>query len=276
MTRKPAPARQRLGLRRPAARTGSRAMRGDDVVKSVGRVFRILELFDLQQREMSLTTIAERLRYPPSSASALLKSMTALGYLTFDQTRRTYMPTTRVGLLGNWAFGRLFGEARILQMMQYLHEQTDETILLGMQNDIFAQYIHVVQAKRHILYQVAPGSLRSLCRSAIGWVLLSAQSDAAIAKTVRRINAEVERRADRVDLGELMTKVSQVRAAGYVYSRNSVNDSVGAIAVLLPRPSGERPLAVGVAGLVKRLDASEAKIVKTISTAIARFVAAKT
>ena len=54
----------------------------DSIVKSVGRVFEVLELFDAERAALTATTIARTLKYPASSTVALLKSIVRLGYLT--------------------------------------------------------------------------------------------------------------------------------------------------------------------------------------------------
>src|SRR3546814_13327494 len=72
------------------------------VVKSAGRVLRILEYFDSVQREACVSEISRTLKWPQSSTSDLLKSMVSLGYLHNDRFRRPYRPTRRVCLLGNW------------------------------------------------------------------------------------------------------------------------------------------------------------------------------
>src|SRR5690606_38656604 len=83
--------------------TSSRAAVGDaSVVKSAGRALQILEYFDAVQREASVSEISRALHCPQSSTSVLLRSLVHLGYLQNDRYRRTYYPTRRVSLLGNW------------------------------------------------------------------------------------------------------------------------------------------------------------------------------
>src|SRR3546814_17492015 len=71
------------------------------VVKSAGRVLRILEYFDSVQREACVSEISRTLKWPQSSTSVLLKSLVSLGYLQKDRYRRTYRPTRRGSLLGH-------------------------------------------------------------------------------------------------------------------------------------------------------------------------------
>ena len=74
----------------------------DSIVKSVGRVFEVLELFDAERAALTATAIARALKYPASSTVALLKSMVRLGYLTYDPSERTYFPTLRMALISHW------------------------------------------------------------------------------------------------------------------------------------------------------------------------------
>jgi DNA-binding IclR family transcriptional regulator len=68
----------------------------------VVRVFAILELFSALRRPLTGGQVAKALNYPGSSTFALLRSMTAQGYLAFDPLRRTYFPTVRLAHLNYW------------------------------------------------------------------------------------------------------------------------------------------------------------------------------
>ena len=74
----------------------------------------------------------------------------------------------------------------------------------------------------------------------------------------------------RVDAAYVMAQIGETRARGYAFSRGVVTEGVGIIALALPsgRSSsrglpGER-LAVGVGGLIERLDANRDVIVRAI------------
>src|SRR3546814_19151587 len=60
------------------------------VVKSAGRVLRILEYFDSVRREACVSEISRTMKWTQSSTSVLLKSLVSLGYLQHDRFRRTY------------------------------------------------------------------------------------------------------------------------------------------------------------------------------------------
>jgi DNA-binding IclR family transcriptional regulator len=244
----------------------------DDVIKTARRLFEVLEYFDEIQQPISLKDLSTHFGYPISSASALLKSMVVMGYLDYDSYSRTYMPTMRIATLGNWVQGALFGESRIVALMKHLSDVTHETISVGTQSDLFAQYIHIIPSTYAIRFHLKPGSIRPLAKSGLGWLLLSARSDDMIEKLLRRINIEEEDHAQRIALADLMTRIREIQKQGYVFSRHTVTVGAGMIGMLLPIRRHGRILAISVGGPVDRLDDMKDLILTEMRSGIARFV----
>lgn len=243
----------------------------NSVIKTARRIFEVLEYFDEIQQPVSLKDMSIHFGYPVSSASALLKSMVVMGYLDYDAYSRTYMPTMRIATLGNWVQGALFGEGRILALMKHMSEVTKETISIGTQSDLFAQYIHIVPSQYAIRYHLKPGTVRPLARSGLGWLLLSARTDDTIDRLLRRINIE-EEPTNRIALPDLMARVREVREQGYVFSRHTVTAGAGVIGMLLPIRRHGRILAIGVGGPVDRLEEKKDQILSELREGIAQFV----
>lgn len=238
------------------------------VVKSARRVMEIFELFDALQRPLQLTEIARRLGYPGASALALLKSLQALDYVSFDPVRKSYSPTIRIAMLGGWIQGQVFLDGAVVTLMNALSEQTGETIMLGMQNDISAQYVHTVQSAKALRYFLKPGTLRPVWRSATGLALLSAQPDDQIRKLVKKINARLEPTDPPVDEQALLSEVAVVRNQGFAYS-DQLTDGISAIAILLPHRANGRAMAIGIGGPTSRLKARTPDVVSLMKQLIA-------
>lgn len=237
-------------------------------VKSVRRVFAILENFDRERRPLTAKDIRGSLRLAPSSAAAILKSLVALGYLDYERGARTYFPTMRVAALGQWVPGALFADVRVLKLMQRLHRETGEAVMLATQSDLNAQYIHAVQGDEPLRATVPVGTLRPLTNSGMGWLLLSGHGEADIEKLCRRIDIASGKRVDRT---QLRRRLSQVRRDGYVFSRHTVRRGTGIVAVLLPERILGRVFAIGVAGPVARLEEKETAILASLRRGIARL-----
>lgn len=244
----------------------------ESAVKSAKRAFEILEAFNRRRRPLALKELLEELGYPASSGSALMKSLVALGYLDYDGDRRTYFPTMRIAALGSWVPGVLFGDGRLLPELEELHRETGETVILAVQSDLHAQYIHVLPAPEPLLLRVPPGTRRPLAQSGLGLVLLSAKRDPEIERLRRRINAAAGAEAD-LTREDLMARVNEVRSRGYAFSRHAISPGVGIIGAALPNGPFGRVFAVGVAGQVPRLERKEEEIVAALNAMVWRLAA---
>lgn len=245
------------------------------VIKTARRIFEILEQFDEVQRPLSLKEVASHFDYPVSSASAVLKSMVELGYINYDRYSRTYMPTMRVVHLGRWVQDAISGERGISTLLNYLSRETEESVAIAAQSDLYMQYIYTQPSPRTMRTTVQPGALRPLARSGLGWMLLSARSDDTIEMLVRRINFAEPDRALRVDLKDLMKRIHSIRKDGHVVSLDTVKVGAGIIGMLLPQRRHGRVLAIGVGAPVERLVKNRTRIVDALQQGIEKLALKK-
>lgn len=255
----------------PSASPVPRKMADDSVIKTAKRIFEILEYFEEVQTPLSLKALTERFDYPASSASVLLKSMVTLGYLEYDRYSRSYMPTMRMSSLNDWVKKALFGEGQTLRLMRHIHTLTSETVTLGTQSDLYAQYIHVIPSDPAMRQAIKPGDVRHLSRAGLGWLLLGARDDRTVDILLRRINARTYDPAHRVDIPAMQEKIRQIRETGYVYSKHTVVQGGGVIGMLLPKPQWGRIYAIGVNGKVEMLEKKRDLIIDVLRDSISRF-----
>lgn len=242
-----------------------------DTVKSARRVFEVLELFDARREPLTLKQVCDQHRYPASSGAAILKSLVRLGYLEYDKTSRTYLPTMRIAALGGWVAGELFGQTNVIRLMQGLRAKTGENVILAAQSDLHAQYVHVVRARAALADSVGPGTLRPLVNSALGRLLLSVQPDSTIAHLVRRLDASRDPGAARVDLAGLLATVGAIRQDGYVLSRDLVTPGIGVIGVMLPKTPFHRLFALGLGGPSARIRSNRERYLCLLRETVSRF-----
>jgi len=239
-------------------------------VKSAARVLQIFELFDEMRVPLKVGEIAEKLDYPQSSTSVLLRSLVHTGYADYDPANRTYLPTARVGLLGSWCIGGPFRTTAIAQLVDQLSRVTGQTVVLAGRNGMYAQYIHVVQATQPLRMHVPIGALRPLVWSTAGFVLMQDTREDDIRALVRRTNAEAVKPQRTISVVDVLARVEQARRQGYGFSRALVTPGTGMICVRLPGAgSGSRhPLAICVSGWVETMERDEKTIVRLIREAI--------
>lgn len=102
---------------------------------------------------------------------------------------------------------------------------------------------------------------------------LSARSDDMIEKLLRReFNVEEEDRM-RIALPDLMVRAKEIRKQGYVLlPEHTVTAGAGVIGMLLPVCRHGRILAIGVGGLVERLQQKKKRASFELRAGIARFL----
>lgn len=233
-------------------------------VKSAVRVLEVLDFFRQHRRPASLKEIAERLNYPPSSATVLLKNLTDLGYLSYERGAREYFPTLRVAALGDWINHELFGRGEIFELMQDLHIASGETVSIALQNDIYVQYIRVIQSTHPLRFYTEEGSQRPLTQSVTGWLILSTHSDAMVEKLVRRANIATPDSRDRQPLALMQERVAQARSAGVLYSENIPLAGGATVATLLPVKVQGKAVVLGLGGAIDRIRTHKERYVRLL------------
>ena len=222
-------------------------------VKSATRAIEILEYFKRVRQPRAMSEIAVALGYPQSSTTVLLKTLVTLGYLNFDRSDRLYFPTPKVTSLGDWIPRALFGTSRVLDALRDVHAATGETVSIGTRNDVYLQYIQIIQSVHALRFHVDEGTLRPLTQSAVGWMLLSTLPDDKIDNIVRRANIATPKASERVKIGDMMQRVAEIRQTGHCWTENVPFLGGGTICVLLPISIQNQPVVLGLGGAAERI-----------------------
>jgi IclR family transcriptional regulator, KDG regulon repressor len=238
--------------------------------RTIERTFEVLDYFSSRNGPVRLKEVVRDLAYPASSASVILKSLVVLGYANFDRDTMAYTLTSRIAALAqNFHENATPEDQRLATARQRLSKLTGGTIGVGIQSDIYAQYISVLPNQRPMPYQVRPGAVRPITRCGLGLALLSRRGDNEIDRLRRRVNARESDRRLHISEGVLADQIASVRHKGYAFSRGMFREGVGFIGIALPRPLGGRWSALGVGGMVSALAEQEDLIVAELKAVAA-------
>ncbi len=240
-------------------------------IKSAARVLEVLELFADTRTPLRQKVIVERLAYPQSSTTGLLKSLVALGYLNYHRATRTYFPTTRVAAVGDWINHYLYGSGQLMAMMQRIHAETDETVALVSQNDLYVQYLRVIVPDHPHKYPVPEGGMRLLTQSSAGLVLLSRMPDRGVARLVRHIDIQARGTAPRTDLPQLLDQLHWIREHGHCFLAGIPFPEAATISLPMPDAPHGIPLTIGVGGARSRIARNRTRIVAVVTEALAAY-----
>ena len=209
-------------------------------IKSAQRVFEVLEYFDADHPEASVTDISRRYGYPQSSASELLSYMVSLGYLRRGSRGRTFTLSMRVAMLGSWVQPKLIRSGRLLRLIDELAEETGSTIVLATNNGVRLQCLHVVRRDEDAPRQ---GDLLHLLHSAEGRALLLICDRDLVRKYVHRLNSEAEDEDRRLRFEDLAADLDRSSAQGYV---RRLEGGTLSVAILIPNAERSEQLALCV------------------------------
>jgi len=248
----------------------------ENVVKSTGRTLQILEFFDHHHGPANIAQVARELDYPQSSTSEIMRSLNVLGYLSYDNRDRTFMPTSRVRLLGSWVMDALHGEDKLSSLVRKVNAISGQTAYLAIRNKLEAQYIQVAQATTSLRLHLTPGQRRPLLQSASGRALLKDVSDTEIGKLVRRVNAERGEGAEPISFDELLADVNFVREHKYFYqARSQISPGAAVIAMTLPEQMFPEPTVLGVGGAAEIIEPQKDSLIQFMAQLIRDHLLAK-
>jgi DNA-binding IclR family transcriptional regulator len=250
-------------------------------VKSALRVFDILELFNARRAPLRLKEIADALALPASSASGLLRTMAARGYLAFDPASHTYFPAERLAHLAGWVRGARFESGPVAQAMRTLREQTGELIVLAADEDLQVDYIAALRSSHGIQLWTPPGTRLPAVNLGLGWLFL-AKRGADAAETLARSLAAGLVAAGALDPVAIAARIAACRdqrilatdARDYPAAMHPGHPGGGMIWGLIEGPPGHRTIGLGIGGPAERLAANRARYIAALTDALDSIAAA--
>jgi DNA-binding IclR family transcriptional regulator len=219
------------------------------IVKSAERVLEILE-FLRQLKPSTVGDISHALHLPSSSTSMLLKSLVTMGYVDFNPETRQFKPSYRVALLAEGVNERsILGKSLFTDRLRALHERTGLTVVVGLQNGAYVQYVHVLATTMKLMERLPVGKLRLMSYNPLGEALLAKLDDKRATLIIRHNNANWPDRATRLSEDAHWQRIKQVRASGYCEGAGRTWPKAKIIAMAVSLQSDMPRLSVGIGGI---------------------------
>ena len=239
-------------------------------VKSAIRVLEIFEYFDEVRRPVTIQDVAQALSYPHSSTAALLKSLVSLGYLEHDDRVKTFFPSIRISLLGNWVEAEALPIRNVQRLMRRLSTDTGCTIILAARLGSYAQYVKVIQGTSPIRFHVKPSTKRMLAFSTIGRVLLSELPLPEARRLIHDALAAIPER--RGSMQEIEDELQKIRKRGLALYSDLVTPGATMLAMALPMGPSGRTVALGIAAPNEHFRNSKQPFTELLKNAIAKHI----
>jgi len=220
----------------------ARKHRMPETVKSAVRVLQILEYFDRRRGPATVGDVAFDLGYPQSSTSALMRSLVAVGYLSYDAHKRAFMPTHRLPLLGCWLGEPFFQEGPVLNVAREIADRSGFAVGIARRNVNKLQWMHASTTVDMSVDDVFK-SATSLLHSAVGLSLMASLDDRQARALIHRLNAEVADLADVVPPTDLLSRISDIRRDRHAFVNE---DDTAMLAMTTPPNDGIETVSIAI------------------------------
>ncbi|HEY5194937.1 MAG TPA: IclR family transcriptional regulator [Solirubrobacteraceae bacterium] len=237
----------------------------------------ILESFSREHQTLGIADISDIVGISRSTTHRYAMTLVALGYLEQD-TKRKYRLARRVAGPGSAAIGAIRQRVAARAVLEELRDDTGHTVSMGVLDG--PRVIYVYRLLSHGVGQHAidcdlgvGANIPAHC-SALGKVLLASLSDAERRELLAGIKLIPRGPNTILKAADLTAELERTSPRGIVVSDEELLAGSRSIAVLVPRPPGEHPLAIDITvpssaytveRLVKRLGPRIKRAAKLIS-----------
>ena len=233
-------------------------------IKSAERVLNLFEHFAAHQKPATIQQLSVALSMPQSSTSMLVRNLMTMGYLEHRPQDRSYFPTLRLPLLGDWMTSGLHLGTPFVNACQDLAKKCGEVTFLAIQNGLFSQYVLVLDPALSRSLNIKSGIMRPLTRTSTGLCFLSGLDDEEIGRITRRINLEIMDADFRRSESDVLADVNTVRRDAYFHADGFMEHGIASIAKLVESGNDATPLAIAVGGRTDDLAAKKGMILEAI------------
>lgn len=240
-------------------------------IESVDNALRLLWLLS-SRPSLRLTDASQYLDVASSTAHRLLAMLQYRGFVAKDPVTRAYKAGPSLDSLAFALLRRLNIRDQARPAMQWLNEQTQETVHLGTLEGATVRFVESIESPRAVRVASRVGrTLPAHCTST-GKAML-AQLEVAQLEVVYP-NQELERLTAHSlpTRDELEKELATVRHRGYASSSEESEDGVCSIAVAIP--GAHAPLALNVSVPINRMSARRRKELAGVTAAASTQIAA--
>lgn len=226
-----------------------------EFVEALAKGLLILESFDAQHAEMTLSDVARRVGLSPAAARRSLLTLQAMGYV--GQTGKRFHLRPKVMSLGS-AF---YFSARVDEVLQpelrNLVSRFGDASSVGTLEGKDVLYVAHYSEQRARRATAVVGARYPAHATSLGRVLLAGLPDADFERYLREVEPVALTRKTVVDKGELRRLIAEVRDKSYSTTVDQLDYGITAIAVPIRGASGRTIAALNSSGYSGLLTAEE-------------------
>lgn len=236
---------------------GEGRCRGRGSVKSCVRTVEVLEFFMKKGAPARTIEISEALGVPNSSADEILRTLAAVGYLTYNQATKLYAPSYKIVANASSIEDSFFGSGRVHEVMEDMRRETGASVFVTQQNDCWSENVAEVAGGWQARPDAAPVyPAEMVCFERNSWRPGTNFAAAMLAQQSNVDIIQLATRTQRLGVGpkgptlmkHLVDRIAQTRMRGFSLCRRNGSAVVDSIAMPLRVPHAVASYAIGVVG----------------------------
>ncbi|HEX2114857.1 MAG TPA: IclR family transcriptional regulator C-terminal domain-containing protein [Alphaproteobacteria bacterium] len=222
-----------------------------EFVEAIARGLRVIEAFDGEHSEMTLSEVAAVTRLPPATARRCLHTLEALGYVR--RVGRRFVLSARVLSLGTAYTRAAQIEEMIVPEIRALVETFGDAASVGVLDGGDILYVAHISRQKAVRMTAAVGVRYPAYANSMGRVLLAFLDDAA--RDAYFASAQLRKLTDATVTSrrELERIFAEVRRVDYVTVVDQLDYGITALAIPIRGPTGSVVAALNTSGYTGRI-----------------------
>jgi len=226
-------------------------------VQALERALDILDCFNFQNRELSLSDVVNRTGLNKTTVKRLISNLTARGYLQQDPQTRKYQLGMRLFELGGVVFSSFSLRRSAAAPMTGLQNETGTTVLLGVRMEDHLVYVDKREGDGMIRISSDVGWRRPLHYGMLGMVLMAGIESREVDRILENFPLEAHTPFSITDADAFSLRLEEVRVQGYVIEKEEAVEGLIGIAAPVRDYSRKVVAALGIAFPVGQRDLNE-------------------
>ncbi len=247
--------------------------RGDDGLKSLTKVVRVLDAFSTTDRALSLAQICQCTGFPKSTTHRLLASMREAGLLDQDRERDRYRLGMKLFELGNVVLANMELHREARPFVEALTRQTGQAVHLAVFDGHRAIVIHRADALPERSQPVALIEQAPTTCTSVGKAILAFQPASVIARVIAAGLPQFTE-ATITDPEVLQRDLAGIRARGYALDEGEHQPGVRCVGAPIRDATSRVVAGISITGPTWRLPAGEVEALARVVIHHARAISA--
>jgi IclR family KDG regulon transcriptional repressor len=216
-------------------------------VQALERALDILDCFNFQNRELSLSDVVDRTGLNKTTAKRLIANLTTRGYLQQDHQTRKYQLGMRLFELGGVVFSSFSLRRAAAYPMTELQNKTGATVLLGVRMENQLVYLDKREGDGMIRISSDVGWRRPLHYGMLGMVPMASLESKDAECILKKYPLEAHTPFSITDVDAFSLRLEEIRVQGYAVEKEEAVEGLIGVAAPIKDYSRQVVAALGIA-----------------------------